>query len=150
MKNLFEAASVKEVKERVALLRPDSPRLWGKMSAPQAVAHCASGMELALGDRTPPRMFVGRLIGWAVKPLVLKEGEPMRRNSPTMPELVVQDERDLAAERERLLGLIERFAAAGPAGCTKHPHSFFGSMTPDEWAILTYKHLDHHLRQFGV
>jgi len=39
---------------------------------------------------------------------------------------------------------------AGPAGCTKHPHSFFGKLTPEEWAILSYKHLDHHLRQFGV
>ena len=46
--------------------------------------------------------------------------------------------------------LIDRFAAAGPKGCTTHPHSFFGPLTPDEWAILMYKHLDHHLRQFGV
>ena len=29
MKNLFEAARVEEVKERVAQLRPDSERLWG-------------------------------------------------------------------------------------------------------------------------
>jgi hypothetical protein len=150
MKSFFEAASVKEVKERIALLRPDSVRLWGKMNAPQAVAHCSAGLELALGDKTPPRMLVGRLIGWIVKPLALRDDEPMRRNSPTMKELIVQDERDLGPERQRLLGLIDRFAAAGPAGCTKHPHSFFGRLTPDEWAILTYKHLDHHLRQFGV
>jgi Protein of unknown function (DUF1569) len=150
MKNLFEAASVKEVKQRISLLRPDSERLWGKMSAPQAVAHCSAGMELALGDITPPRIFVGRLIGWIVKPLALRDDEPLRRNSPTMKELVVRDERDLGLERERLLELIDRFAAAGPAGCTKHPHSFFGRLTPQEWAILTYKHLDHHLRQFGV
>src|SRR5579862_5065071 len=150
MKNLFEATSVKEVKERMALLRPDSKRLWGKMNAPQAVAHCSAGLELALGDRTPPRMFVGRLIGWIVKLLALKEDEPMRRNSPTIPELVVQDERDLNTERDQLLALIDRFATAGPEGCTEHPHSFFGRLSPDEWAILMYKHLDHHLRQFGV
>ncbi|MGA9940320.1 MAG: DUF1569 domain-containing protein [Candidatus Acidiferrales bacterium] len=150
MKNFFEAVPVNEVKERVALLRPDSARLWGKMTAPQMVAHCSASMELALGDKTPPRMFVGRLIGWIVKPMALKDGEPMRRNSPTMPELIVRDERDLGPERERLLGLIDRFAAAGPAGCTNHPHSFFGRLTPEDWAILTYKHLDHHLRQFGV
>ncbi len=46
--------------------------------------------------------------------------------------------------------LIDRFATAGREGCTSHPHSFFGRLTPDEWAILMYKHLDHHLRQFGV
>ncbi len=59
-------------------------------------------------------------------------------------------ERDLEAERRRLCGLIEGFVAAGPAGCTTHPHSFFGRLTPEEWAILQYKHLDHHLRQFGA
>jgi LPS sulfotransferase NodH len=62
----------------------------------------------------------------------------------------VTDERDLEAERRRLLDLVERFAAAGPAGCTTHPHSFFGRLTPREWAVLMYKHLDHHLRQFGA
>jgi uncharacterized small protein (DUF1192 family) len=150
MKNLFEATTVQEVKERIALLRPDSERLWGTMNAPQAVAHCSAGLEMALGDRTPPRVFVGRLLGWIVKPLALRNDEPMRRNSPTITDLVVRDERDLRTERERLLALIDRFAAAGPAGCTKHPHSFFGRLAPDEWAILTYKHLDHHLRQIGV
>jgi len=134
----------------MAQLRPDSARLWGKMNAPQALAHCSAGVELALGDKKPPRVLAGRVFGWIVKPLALKDDAPMRRNSPTIPDLVIQDERDLGRERERLAGLIDRFAAGGPAGCTQHPHSFFGPLTPDEWAILMYKHLDHHLRQFGV
>jgi hypothetical protein len=94
--------------------------------------------------------MLGRIIGRIVKPMALGNDEPMRRNSPTVKGLVVQDERDLGMERERLCGLIDRFAAAGPVGCTTHPHSFFGRLTPDEWATLMYKHLDHHLRQFGV
>ena len=150
MKNLFEAQRVKEVKERLAQLSPDSDRLWGKMNPAQALAHCSLAMEWAVGDRTPPRMFLGRIIGRIVKPLALGNDAPMRRNSPTAKDLVVQDERDLDREGERLCGLIDRFAAAGPKGCTTHPHSFFGRLTPEEWAALTYKHLDHHLRQFGV
>ena len=150
MKNLFEVARVEEVKERLAQLRPDSERLWGKMNAPQALAHCSAAVEWAVGDRIPPRMFLGRIMGRIVKPMVLGNDEPMRRNSPTAKDLVVQDERDLGTERERLCGLINRFAAAGPKGCTTHPHSFFGRLTPEEWAELMYKHLDHHLRQFGV
>jgi hypothetical protein len=150
MKNLFEAARIIEVKERMANLRPESPRRWGKMDAAQAMAHCAAGMELALGDRTPPRMFPGWIIGGIIKPMVLGNDEPMRRNSPTVKGLAVQDERDLGKEREHLCGLIDRFSASGPDGCTAHPHSFFGRLTPDEWAVLMYKHLDHHLRQFGV
>jgi hypothetical protein len=150
MKNLFEAARAGEVKQRIAQLRPDSERLWGKMNPAQALEHCSRGMEMALGDKNPPRVMVGRILGWIVKPLALGNDEPMRRNSPTAKELVVQDERDLVTERARLCGLIDRFAAAGPKGCTRHPHAFFGRLTPDEWAILMYKHLDHHLRQFGV
>jgi hypothetical protein len=150
MKNLFEAGRVEEVKERMAQLRPDSERLWGKMNAAQAVAHCSASVEWAVGDRIPPRMFLGRIMGRIVKPMVFRNDEPMRRNSPTAKDLMVQDERDLRTERERLRGLIDRFAAAGPKGCTTHPHSFFGRLTPEEWATLMYKHLDHHLRQFGV
>lgn len=150
MRHLFEAGAVAEVKERLRRLRPDSERQWGKMNAAQAVAHCAGGLELALGERRPPRLLIGRLIGWVVKPLALGNDAPMRRNSPTVPEIEVADARDLEIERERLLALIDRVAAAGPAGCTTHPHSFFGRLTPQEWGVLMYKHLDHHLRQFAV
>jgi hypothetical protein len=150
IRTLFDASAVEEIKRRAALLRPDSERRWGRMSTAQALAHCSAGLEWAVGDRIPPRMFLGRIIGRFFKPLVLRNDEPMRRNSPTAKDLVVQDERNLEVERERMCGLIDRFIAAGPKGCTSHPHSFFGRLTPDEWAILTYKHLDHHLRQFGV
>jgi hypothetical protein len=150
MKNLFEAAKVEEVRARIEKLRPDSERVWGTMSPAQAMAHCSVAMEWAVGDKTPQRMLLGRIVGRMVKPKVLGNDEPMRRNSPTVKDLVVKDERDLTAERKRLCGLIDRFASAGPKGCTTHPHSFFGKLTPEEWATLMYKHVDHHLRQFGV
>ena len=150
MKHLFDAARVDEVQARMTQLRPESAALWGTMNPAQALAHCALGLEWAVGDRIPPRMWLGRIMGRMVKPMVLGNDAPMRRNSPTAKDLVVQDARDLGTERERLRGLIDRFASAGPAGCTTHPHSFFGRLTPEEWATLMYKHLDHHLRQFRV
>ena len=150
MKNLFDAATLEEVKKRIAQLRPGSERLWGTMTPGQAVAHCSAGLETAVGDRIPPRMFLGRIFGLMIKPLAFRNDKPMRRNAPTTQDLVVQDERDVETERERLCGLIDRFAAAGPEGCTKYPHSFLGRLMPEEWAILMYKHLDHHLRQFCV
>ena len=150
MKNLFEAASTAEVKTRLANLRPDSPRIWGKMTSAQAVAHCASALEVALGDKTLPPVLVGRILGRVIKPFVFRNDDPIRRNAPTMKSLEVTDQRDLNRERERLQALISRFADAGPQGCTKDAHSFFGQLTPEEWAILMYKDLDHHLRQFGV
>jgi hypothetical protein len=149
MKNLFDAATAQEVKERLAQMRPDSQRLWGKMSPAQALAHCCAAMEVAVGLKFPPRSLIGRLIGRGAKSSFLSE-KPMPRSSPTDKSFVVSDERDFAAERLRLNGLIDQFELGGPEGCTKHPNSFFGPMTPAEWAVLSYKHLDHHMRQFGV
>ena len=150
MKNLFEPARATELTQRLETVRPDSPRLWGTMTAPQAVAHCAIALEWAVGDRRAPRMFIGRLIGGLVKKKALGNDEPLRKNTPTAPEIKIADARDLAIERARLRKLIERFSQAGPTGCTAHPHTFFGKLTPDEWAVLMYKHIDHHLRQFGA
>jgi hypothetical protein len=150
MKNLWQPDTVQELKTRLALLQAGTPRLWGKMTPGQAVAHCAIGMELALGDRRPPRMLIGRLIGGMIKSRAFQENEPMRRNSPTIPGFAVTDNRDLDQARDILCALIDRFAACGSAGCTTHPHSFFGYLTPDEWSMWMYKHIDHHLQQFGV
>jgi hypothetical protein len=77
MKNLFEPASVQEVKERIASLKPDSAAEWGTMSAAQAMAHCTCGLEMALGDSMPPRVLIGRLIGGIIKPMALKDEVPM-------------------------------------------------------------------------
>lgn|ERR1035441_2750118 len=150
MKNLYEGATATEVKERIARLTPECERQWGTMNAAQAMAHCSGAMEWAVGETTPPRMFVGRIIGQLVKPMVIGNDTPMRRNAPTAKTLIVTNQRDLKNEQNRLCTLIDRFATAGAEKCTAHPHSFFGKLTAEEWAILMYKHLDHHLRQFGV
>lgn len=151
MNNLFDATVANEIKNRLGRLQPHSERSWGKMTAPQMLAHCSLSMQWAVGEVVPEKAPLPvRLIGRLVKPMVFRNADPLRKNSPTAKSLIVADERDLAQERERLSGLIDKFLAGGAAGCTKNPHSFFGKMTPEEWAILTYKHLDHHLRQFGV
>jgi len=151
MKNLFDAATLKEVKERIAQLRPDSERQWGTMTPAQTLAHCSAGIEMAVGEvPSSPRLLIGRLLGRVVKKSLLVKGEPMRRNSLSDKLLVVKDERDFETERQRLRETIDRFAVDGPVICTKQPHFFFGRLTPMEWAALVYQHLDHHLRQFGV
>ena len=70
-------------------------------------------------------------------------------SSPTDPSFVVTDERDFERERARLTGLVARFCERGPAQAGKQLHSFLGRMSGDDWGTLMYKHLDHHLRQFG-
>jgi len=150
VRNLFESAQVEEVKQRLLQLRPDSRRQWGRMNPAQALAHCSAGLEMALGQIRPPRLMIGRVMGRVAKAVALRNEAPIPRNVQTAKELVVADDRDFQAERSRLSGMIDRFAAAGPVDCTTHPHFFFGHLTPGEWAVLMYKHLDHHLRQFGV
>jgi hypothetical protein len=150
MKNLFDAVCVDELQRRLARLQPANARLWGKMSVTQMLAHCSKGLEMAAGEIRPPRAFIGRVIGGAIKRAVMRDDKPMMRDSPTMRELIIADTPDFETERARLKKLIGGFVAVGPAGCTSHPHAFFGKLAPDEWAILMYKHLDHHLRQFGA
>jgi hypothetical protein len=67
MKNLFDPTRATELTERIERLRPDSPPLWGKMTAPQAMAHCAVTLEWAVGDTRAKRMMIGRVIGGMVK-----------------------------------------------------------------------------------
>jgi hypothetical protein len=150
MKNLFEATTVEEVKERLAQLRADSDRQWGKMNLAQMLAHCSAAMEMAVGEKNPPRILIGRLLGRLAKKSMIVNQKPMPRNAGTDKSLMVIDDRDLAAESQRLRKLIDRFAAGGPEICTRHPHFFFGPLSPLEWSALMYQHLDHHLRQFRV
>jgi hypothetical protein len=151
MKNLFDATVASQVKARLGQLEPRSERRWGTMTAAQMLAHCSVSMQWAAGDVVPEKgALPARLIGRLIKPMVFRNDDPMRKNSPTAKSLLVAGDRDFDTERVRLTRLIDKFTTGGAASCTLNPHSFFGQMTPEQWAILTYKHLDHHLRQFGV
>jgi len=149
MKNLFEQDTVEELIARIDNLQPASARQWGKMDVAQMMAHCSKTMDMASGVVNPPRMFIGRLIGPFFKPIFTNE-KPFGKNSPTDKELVIPDQRDFAREHEQLKLKVRQFYEGGEKRCTRHPHPFFGSLTPEVWSRGMYKHLDHHLRQFGA
>ena len=153
MKNLFEPTLVEDVKRRIMGLHPESERRWGKMPLAVVLAHCTSGLQMAMGTINPKRApFPANLLGPLIKPLVFADNKPMRRNSPSSPELFSADPSQCDFERERtqLIATIDSFVTKGSACCSRHPHPFFGPLKPQQWAILMYKHVDHHLRQFGV
>ena len=152
MKDLFDATLVEDTKRRIQRLTSESARLWGKMSLAQTLAHCHSGILMAMGVIQPKRAsFPANVLGPLIKPLVLRNDKPMRRNSPSSPELFPAEPLCVfEGERARLITTIDRFASEGAACCSRHPHPFFGPLEPHEWAILMYKHVDHHLRQFGA
>ena len=149
MNNLFMPAAVEEITTRIDRLQPTSQRQWGKMDAAQMLAHLSNTMDMASGKLPTKRLLIGRLIGPLFKPLMTNE-KPFGRNAPTSGELKIADLRDFAREQQRLKECVRSFHQGGEAGFTRTPHPFFGPMTPIEWSTGMYKHIDHHLRQFGV
>jgi hypothetical protein len=138
-----------EIRNRITSLSEESERQWGKMTVSQMLAHCVASMDLSPGSESPPRSLGGRVVGRIAKRFVIGDA-PIARNMPTDPRLIMTGDRDFAAEQHRLLEAVDRFSAGGPAQFTTYPHTFFGPLTPAEWAIMHYKHLDHHLTQFGA
>ena len=149
MNSLFHPADREALSRRIAALEPAAQRQWGKMDPAQALLHCAIGLEAATGSRPMKQVFLGKLITPFIRGRVLGP-KPFRKNSPTDPTFVVSDARDFEAERTRFATTIDPFIQRGPGAAAKETHAFFGRLSGDEWGRLMYKHLDHHLRQFGV
>lgn len=152
MKNLFEPVLAEDTKQRIMSLTPGNQRQWGQLTLAQTLAHCTSGLQMAMGAINPERVsFPAGVIGRLIKPLVFKDDKPIRRNAPSAPELFSDPSHcEFESERVQLIAAIDSFATGGAACCSQHPHPFFGPLNPQQWAILMYKHLDHHLRQFGA
>lgn len=149
MNNLFAPSAVEEVLTRIDGLGPATQRQWGKMDVAQMLAHCANAMEMSCGTLAVKRGFVGRFIGPLFRGMATSD-KPFSRNAPTAQELKIADAQDFAREKARLQQGVRDFHQRGEARCTQLPHPFFGPLTPMQWSTLAYKHLDHHLKQFGV
>lgn len=149
MQNVFDDSVHRSVLARLDRLEPASPRRWGKMGPAQMMAHCSAVLETVTGEKPRRQVLLGKLVTPFIRKKVLGEA-PFRKGSPTGPSFVVADEREFAAEKARLLGLLDALRRRGPEEAARYPHVFFGKLSGEEWGVLTYKHLDHHLRQFGV
>lgn len=147
MNTFFDEASRARLSERLQKIDAGTAALWGRMSAAQMLAHCTATLQMPVGDLQVKRSFLC-LIGWIFKGMIHSD-KPFSKSSPTAPEFVIRDERDFVAEKKRFLEAFQRLAQ-GPTTITCHNHPFFGKMTSHDWGCLVYKHLDHHLRQFGA
>ena len=147
MKSVFRPAVHRELQDRVQRLKPQHTPQWGKMSAAQMVAHLTDSLKMASGElECAPKKVPIRFS--PLKELVLYV-LPIPKGVPTAPELIARKPGDWSAEiadlREQLNGLVERGTEALASS-----HPVFGSMSPKQWGVLVYRHMDHHLRQFGV
>jgi hypothetical protein len=125
MKNLFDPTLADDIKQRIMRLHPESERRWGNMTLAQTLAHCTSGIQMATGVINPKRApFPANVIGPLIKPIVFGDDKPMRRNSPSAPELFSVDPAQCDFERERtqLIATIDSFVTKGSARCSQHPH----------------------------
>ena len=151
-RTLADRGCTAEILARVAALRADSPRRWGRMSAHQMVCHLIDCNRMALGDlavRAPRTWFPRAVTKW----VSLYTPMPWPAGLPTNPELDQDADgmrpNDFATDVATLVETVERLTSrAGGDDCPSHPD--FGVMSQTDWLRWGYRHLDHHLRQFSV
>ena len=148
--SVFDPAVTEKLIQRVNQLQGTTQPQWGKMNVGQMLAHCNVAYDMAYDPNAEkPNFLVGKLLRWFVKPAVVGP-KPYKKNSRTAPAFLITDERDFERERAKLIGYLRRVQAEGAAAHEGKASVSFGPMTAEEWSVLYYKHLDHHLTQFGV
>ncbi len=150
MKSLFDASHNKEIIDRINSLSHTSQAEWGKMNVPQMLAHCQAPLNVAYGELKLKRGLMGILFGTLIKNKLTKDERPFDRSLPTDKAFIVNSQQEFEIEKNKLIKAVKKFEDIGPAGITKDAHPFFGKISAAEWDILQWKHLDHHLRQFGA
>jgi hypothetical protein len=149
MLSIYEAGTREQILRRIESLQPTSKGQWGKMDVAQMMAHVAAAIDFAVGNTNPPRDLLGRVIGRLIKSVITSD-KPFKKNSPTTPSVLIPDARDFAKEKTILISLVKSIPEGNRISEMTHTHPFFGELTPEEWGKSIYKHLDHHLSQFGA
>ena len=147
MKSLWDSNAREELAQRLDRLKPDASGLWGKMNASQMVAHLVDSLKMSTGKlkvkgKKLPLRFT------PIKQLIIY-GPPFPKSAPTAPELLVRQCDDWDTECASLKEMMDSFASR-PAGTQLPRHPAFGTLSRRAWGVLSYKHIDHHFRQFGV
>lgn len=150
MQNIFDPSTTSELIARIESLKPDSQPLWGKMSVDQMLAHCSVAYEMAYTDKHPkPNALMRFLLKTFVKSGVVNE-KPYPKNARTAPVFIIADRRDFEKEKNQLIDYLKKTQELEAQHFEGKESPSFGPMTAQEWNNLFYKHLDHHLTQFGV
>ncbi|MBB6110550.1 DUF1569 domain-containing protein [Mucilaginibacter lappiensis] len=147
MKSIFDQETRDELINRVNSLNIDSKAQWGKMNVYQMVKHCTLWEDMMQGRQKYKRPFISHLFGKIALRSVMKDESPLRRNTPTLPELRISGDGDMFPERTKWISKIQDYAHFSDPGLI---HPFFGTMTEEQIGYMVYKHVDHHLRQFGA
>ena len=147
MKSIFDEKVYNEIVSRVNNLNANSIGQWGKMTIAQMVWHCQIPLKVAIKNKKTDKKG-NPLIRWFFKKSLYND-KPWRKNLPTSSFAKAKEDKDFDTEFEILQKLIQEVYNARDRK-DWNPHPIFGSFTPQQWGQMQYKHLDHHLRQFGV
>ena len=136
-----------QLRKRVESLTPQAQRQWGKMSIDQMLWHCNLALEMALGTHKPDTSRTPPIPKPVLKFIVLRL--PWPKGAPTGPDFIATQSHDFAAEKAKMLRLIDAICERDCGGSWPE-NPAFGRMSGKEWSHLMAKHLDHHLRQFSA
>ena len=148
-KSLFDKQVKDEILQRLETLSANSQAQWGKMNVAQMLAHCAEVLKLAATTQPTTRSWMGFLIGGFFKKGLYND-VPISKNLPTAPNFKIVEQKEFEAEKAVVISLIERVSTGGEQAVAGKVHPFFGNLTPEQWGISQWKHLNHHFSQFGV
>jgi len=150
MKNIFNEDVAQQIVARIENLSAVSIPIWGTMSASQMLAHCCVAYEMVYSEGYPrPNRFTRWVLKTFVKKMVISE-KPYPKNGKTARPFLIKDDRNFEHEKGRLIAFINQTQQLGKAEFEGKASPSFGNLTAAEWSCLFYKHLDHHLTQFGV
>lgn len=147
IKNLFDADVKKDIITRIHQLTPGSKAVWGKMNVAQMLAHVQVPMGVALGTHTVKGNWLMKLILPLFKKNLYDE-KPWKQGLPTDKTFIMTGmEKDFENEKSQLIDKLNRFTETN---MINEAHPVFGKLTKEQWSKATWKHLDHHLKQFGA
>jgi hypothetical protein len=147
--DFYDDSTYENLLSRIGRLTAETGAEWGKMTAAQMCSHCAEVAEVANGKALVNTPWYVRLMGGLIKKMVMSE-KPYPRSSKTHPQFEIETALDFEEQKTRLLEVLQAMHSAGRARVEEVRHPIFGQLTADEQGWATYKHLDHHLKQFGV
>ena len=148
--NFLEPQANAALISRLFTLMPDTPRRWGTMTAGQMLVHCADQLRVSRGEKAVTSIRIPFFLKPLLKRFFVTRFQQFKRNMRTLPELDAKRRMtppvSFATDHATLIRLLN--PTSYPASGVEHP--LFGHLSAQEFGEITWKHLDHHLRQFGA
>ena len=148
--NTFDPKTTEITFQRLEKLNHTSTPQWGKMNSAQMLAHLNVTYDLTYGKTKRNYSFFEKLMMKLFVKGIVSSEKPYAKNSRTGPDFIIADERDFEKEKSIFVDYVKQTEAHGSKHFEGRENPAFGVMTSKEWSNQFYKHIDHHLTQFGV